>query len=64
MPQRPIVPVAQIKKSVINQLNYILSSQSDRFDKIDFGRITFEIRKGEVYKVEVSNSLLVKGSDE
>ena len=46
---------------VIEQIKDILNSNPEQINELVFGELKFEIRNGVVYKIYLSNSVLIKG---
>ena len=48
------------QKTIKNQILEFLSTCTDNVEDLKFGIIEFEVRDGIVYRVKVSNSILIK----
>lgn len=50
-----------VSATVIEQIREILDSYSKDVNEMQFGEIKVEIKSGKVYRIFVSNSVLIKG---
>lgn len=51
----------QLKSNLADQLIKFALENQEEFENLQFGKLEFEVRDGSIYKVLVSNSILVKG---
>ncbi len=53
-------PKEKPQESVTQQLSSFITSEKDKIDNLKYGELRIEIRKGIIYRVFISNSVLVK----
>ncbi len=53
-------PKEKPQESVTQQLSSFIATEKDKIDNLKYGELRIEVRKGIIYRVFISNSVLVK----